>query len=61
MKVNVVRDHYAINNRETSAWDSWRDAPGSKRMVSDQDLAWLDDIAACPERPVAEISPDWTR
>jgi Transglutaminase-like superfamily len=61
IKVNVVRDHYSINNRETSAWDSWRAAPGPKRMVSDQDLAWLDEIADCPERPVTDINPDWER
>lgn len=61
IKVNVVRDHYAVNNRETSVWDSWRAAPGPKRMVSDQDFSWLDEIAACPERSVTEISPDWAR
>jgi len=60
VKVNVVRDHYSINNRETSAWDSWRAAPGPKRMVFDQDLAWLDEVAARPERQLVEISPDWT-
>ena len=60
VKVNVVRDHYSINNRETSAWDSWRAAAGPKRMVFDQDLAWLDEIAARPERPLVEVSPDWT-
>ena len=58
VKVNVVRDHYAINNRETSAWDGWRAAlPG--QVVSEQDWALLDNIAACPEQPIAEISPDW--
>jgi hypothetical protein len=58
--VNVVRDHYAVNNRETSAWDSWRAAPKAKRIVSDQHLALLDDIAVCPERPIVDVSPDWT-
>jgi hypothetical protein len=61
VKVNVVRDHYSINNRETSAWDSWRAASGSQRFVTDQDLPWLDDIAARPEQPVIDINPDWTR
>ena len=37
VKVNVVRDHYALNNRETSPWDSWRSASISGRQVSDQD------------------------
>jgi Transglutaminase-like superfamily len=59
IKVNVVRDHYAINNRETSPWDSWRSVPDSSRRVSDQDIAMMDTIAGCPERPIVEIAPDW--
>lgn len=59
IKVNVVRDHYAINNRETSPWDSWRSAPDSSRRVSDQDIAVMETIAACPERPIVDIAPDW--
>ena len=27
MKVNVIRDAFAVNNRETSSWDRWREAP----------------------------------
>jgi hypothetical protein len=60
VKVNVLRDHYSINNRETSAWDSWRAAPESQRIVADQDLR-LDDIAARPEQPVIDIGPEWMR
>ena len=59
VKVNVVRDHYAINNRETSAWDGWRAAPDSRRVVFEHDRKWLDDIAACPEQPIADVGPDW--
>lgn len=59
--VNVVRDHYAINNRETSAWDSWRAAPETKRVVSDRDGALLDKLAACPEQPIIEVIPDWAQ
>ena len=29
MNVNVVRDCHAVNNREASAWDRWREAPGA--------------------------------
>lgn len=54
VKVNVVRDHYAINNREISAWDDWRAAPQSKQVVSEQDWAFLDNIAALPEQAIAE-------
>jgi hypothetical protein len=59
IKVNVVRDHYAINNRETSLWDSWRSASISRRHVSGQDVAVVDNIAACPQGPIVEIAPDW--
>ena len=57
--VNVVRDHYVINNRETSEWDSWRAAPKSKRVISDSDRALLDNLASHPEQPAADLSPDW--
>ncbi|MBA2401567.1 MAG: transglutaminase domain-containing protein [Bradyrhizobium sp.] len=57
--VNVVRDHYVVNNRETSDWDRWRDAPQSKRVVSKEDCAVLDPIAARPEQPIVDVTPDW--
>lgn len=59
MKVDVVRDHFAINNRETSAWDSWRAAPELRRVVSDRDWVLLDDLAARPEQPILSVDPDW--
>ena len=58
VKVNVMRDHYAINNRETSDWDSWRDVPGSMRVVADVDCAVLDAIAARPEQPIVDMALD---
>jgi hypothetical protein len=58
VKVNVVRDHYAVSNRETSGWDRWRDVPTSKRVVSDADCAVLDAIAARPEQPIVDMAPD---
>jgi hypothetical protein len=58
--VNVVRDHYVVNNRETSAWDAWRAASEEKRIVAERDLAWLDQLAVCPEQTLVEVSPDWT-
>jgi hypothetical protein len=58
--VNVVRDHYAINNRETSDWDAWRAAPKPARVISDRDRALLDNLAGCPEQPVADLNPDWS-
>ncbi|MBR0668992.1 transglutaminase [Roseomonas hellenica] len=59
VKVNVLRDHYVLNGRETSPWDRWREAPELKRLVPDQALALLDDLAARPEQPLIEIPPDW--
>jgi Transglutaminase-like superfamily len=59
VKVNVVRDHFAINNRETSAWDSWRAASKSSRVVFDRDWAVLDEIAVGPEQPIRDLRPDW--
>ncbi len=59
MKVNVVRDAYAINDRETSAWDKWREAPLELRNVAPDELMRLDDLAAHPERPLADIAPAW--
>jgi len=59
VKVNVFRDHYVLNGRETSAWDGWRAAPASKRVVCERDAALLDRIAICPEQQIVEVSPDW--
>jgi hypothetical protein len=59
VKVNVVRDNYTINNRETSDWDNWRDAPQSKRIVTKEDCAVLDAIAVRPEQPIIDVNPDW--
>jgi hypothetical protein len=36
-----------------------REASKSKRIVSDQDCALLDDIAARPECAMIDINPDW--
>jgi transglutaminase superfamily protein len=59
VKVNLLRDHYVLNGRETSAWDGWRAAPPSKRIVREADVALLDDLASCPEQPLVEVLPDW--
>ncbi|HWB48208.1 MAG TPA: transglutaminase domain-containing protein [Stellaceae bacterium] len=59
VKINVVRDHYAVNNRETSAWDSWRAAPSSRRVVSERETVLLDDLAARPDQELIDITPDW--
>jgi len=58
VRVNVIRDHYALNGRETSAWDGWRTAlPG--RVICDSEMTWLDGIATRPEQQLIEVYPDW--
>jgi hypothetical protein len=59
VKVNVLRDHYVLNDRMTSAWDDWRAAPPSKRVIGEHDGALLDDLAAYPGQPLVEAVPDW--
>jgi Transglutaminase-like superfamily len=58
LKVNVVRDHYTLNGRETSAWDEWRTAPPPSRLVKDRDIESLDCLAAKPEIALTEVRPD---
>lgn len=57
--VNVVRDHYVLNGRVTSAWDGWRDASPSKRLVGEHRHPLLDDLAARPEQAVVDVVSDW--
>lgn len=59
IKVNVIRDHHVLNGRVTSAWDGWRDAPPSQRLVGQHDHPLLDDLATRPEQALIEIIPDW--
>ena len=59
VKVNVMRDHYVLNNQEVSAWDSWRAAALANRVIDDEAIAMLDDIAANPAQSLIEIAPDW--
>jgi hypothetical protein len=55
LKVNVFRDHYVLNNREVSPWDRWREANNSNRVVVDDELEFLDDLAAHPEQPFVGV------
>jgi hypothetical protein len=55
--VNVMRDHYALNIRETSPWDGWRAAEASRRAVANH--AAIDAIAEQPFQPLVEATPGW--
>jgi hypothetical protein len=57
--VNVIRDHYVINNLEVSDWDEWRAAPEQARAVDDREATLLDSLAKFPECKFAGITPDW--
>ena len=59
VKVNVFRDHHVLNGRVTSAWDGWRDAPPSKRVIGAHEHALLDDLATRPEQALVDVVPDW--
>ena len=59
LKVNVFRDHYVLNNCEVSAWDRWREA--NERVVTDDELESLDELAVHPEQPLVGVSPDWLK
>jgi Transglutaminase-like superfamily len=57
IKINVIRDHYVLNGRETSVWDGWRAC--SNRVVGEHEVVLLDDLAIRPEQPLVEVMPDW--
>jgi len=59
MKVNLIRDNYAVNNHETSAWDRWREAPAELRVVNAEELIKLDDLANQPDAFAADFRPSW--
>jgi hypothetical protein len=59
IKVNVIRDSYALNNRETSPWDRWRETPQNCRRVGTEELTSLDDLARHPEEPPGDLRPAW--
>ncbi len=59
MKVNLIRDVYALNNQEASPWDRWREAPQNVRTIASDELTLLDDLALHPEETPSELIPSW--
>jgi hypothetical protein len=59
LRLNVLRDHFALNGAEASAWDDWRATPPAKRVVSGVGMDLADRLAARPEVELTEIRPDW--
>lgn len=59
VRVNVVRDHHSVNGRETSEWDTWRQATVADHVLSDAECAETDELAAHPDSASAEPTPPW--
>lgn len=59
VRVNVVRDYHSVNGRETSDWDTWRQATAVHRILSESECAEADEMAAHPEKPTPEPLPPW--
>jgi Transglutaminase-like superfamily len=59
VRVNVVRDHYALNESEVSPWDSWRQARGPQQVVSEPEQRATDSLADRPDAARAELTPPW--
>jgi hypothetical protein len=61
MMVDVVRDWYVVNDRETSVWDRWREASPEQRNVPADELPALDRLARDPELAICDLMPSWSR
>jgi hypothetical protein len=59
LRLNVLRDHFALNGAETSAWDDWRAAPPARRVVDGEGMDLADRLAAHPEAGLTKVRPDW--
>lgn len=59
MRVNVVRDHYALNESEVSPWDFWRQAHGPDLIVSEREQRATDPLAEHPDAARTELTPPW--
>lgn len=59
VRVNVMRDHHSVNGRETSEWDTWRQATAAHHSLSEAECAAADELAANPEKPAVVPLPPW--
>jgi transglutaminase superfamily protein len=57
--VDVVRDHYALNESEVSPWDSWRQAHGPQQIISEPEQRATDSLAERPDAARTELTPPW--
>ena len=56
LQINLHRDLLALANQHMSAWDTWRNATASSRMLGDADIASGDHLARAIE--MAECAAD---
>lgn len=59
VRVNVVRDHYALNDSEVSPWDAWRQAGPAHQVVPAAEQAAIDALAARPDAAMVTVPPPW--
>lgn len=60
VRVNVVRDHYVLNERVVSEWDTWRKAMATHQTLSEVEMTETDDIARRSEAPIKTgLVPSW--
>jgi hypothetical protein len=48
---NLIRDVAALNNMEMLPWDVWGAMPGPDEPVSDEHVAWFDQLAELTQAP----------
>lgn len=62
VRVNAVRDHYALHGSETSEWDGWRQSIGRFEGVTGDDIAETDALLGqSGEASKVELVPPWKR
>jgi hypothetical protein len=57
--VNLAGDYLALNGRETSMWDSWREAAARRKRLDDAERLQCDRLAGLIE--AAEVQRESTR
>jgi hypothetical protein len=57
LRVNLMRDLFALRKQETSDWDAWRSIPEEDKALDDRALAEGDRIAALTHRAGASAPP----
>ncbi len=54
IRVNLIRDLLAVNGREVSDWDGWRQMPADDRQLGPENIAYGDHLAETAAKTDAE-------